>query len=78
MIDEMSLGLSPLLAQQLFQTLKELREDGLTTLLVEQNVHLALALADYAYVLAEGQVHLEGPAQEVANNDEIRKAYLGL
>jgi len=78
MIDEMSLGLSPLLAQQLFQTLKELRGDGLTLLLVEQNVHLALALADYAYVLAEGQVHLEGPAREVASNDEIRKAYLGL
>lgn len=78
MIDEMSLGLSPLLAQQLFQTLKELREDGLTTLLVEQNVHLALALADHAYVLAEGQVQLEGPAREVADNDEIRKAYLGL
>lgn len=78
MIDEMSLGLSPLLAQQLFQTLKELRADGLTVLLVEQNVHLALALADYAYVLAEGQVHLEGPAREVADNDEIRKAYLGL
>jgi branched-chain amino acid transport system ATP-binding protein len=78
MIDEMSLGLSPLLAQQLFMTLKELRDDGLTLLLVEQNVHLALALANYAYVLAEGQVHLEGQAQEVANNDEIRKAYLGL
>ncbi len=78
MIDEMSLGLSPLLAQQLFMTLKELRDDGLTLLLVEQNVHLALALANYAYVLAEGQVHLEGEAQEVANNDEIRKAYLGV
>ncbi|MGD8430080.1 MAG: ABC transporter ATP-binding protein [Ectothiorhodospiraceae bacterium] len=78
MIDEMSLGLAPVLAQQLFQTLKQLRDDGLTVLLVEQNVHLALALADYAYVLAEGQVHLEGPAREVAENDEIRKAYLGL
>ena len=78
MIDEMSLGLSPVLAQQLFMTLKELRADGLTVLLVEQNVHLALALADHAYVLAEGKVHLEGPAREIADNDEIRKAYLGL
>jgi branched-chain amino acid transport system ATP-binding protein len=78
MIDEMSLGLSPVLAQQLFRTLKELRDDGVTVLLVEQNVHLALALADYAYVFAEGKVHLEGPAREIANNDEIRKAYLGL
>jgi branched-chain amino acid transport system ATP-binding protein len=78
MIDEMSLGLSPVLAQQLFLTLKELRNDDITLLLVEQNVHLALALADYAYVLAEGRVNLEGPAQEIANKDEIRKAYLGL
>ncbi len=78
MIDEMSLGLSPVLAQQLFMTLKELRADGLTVLLVEQNVHLALALADHAYVLAEGKVHIEGPAKEIADNDEIRKAYLGL
>jgi len=78
MIDELSLGLAPVLAQQLFRTLKQLRDDGLTLLLVEQNVHLALALADYAYVLAEGQVHLEGPAREVAENDEIRRAYLGL
>jgi branched-chain amino acid transport system ATP-binding protein len=78
MIDEMSMGLSPVLAQQLFHTLKDLRDDGVTVLLVEQNVHLALALADYAYVLAEGRVHLEGPAREIANKDEIRKAYLGL
>lgn len=78
MIDEMSLGLSPLLAQQLLMTLKNLREDGLTVLLVEQNVHLALALANYAYVMAEGHVQFEGVAGDVANNDDIRKAYLGL
>jgi len=78
MIDEVSLGLAPVLAQQLFRTLRQLRNDGMTLLLVEQNVHLALALADYAYVFADGQVHLEGPAREVADNEEIRKAYLGL
>jgi branched-chain amino acid transport system ATP-binding protein len=78
MIDELSLGLSPLLAQQLFLTLKKLKEEGITIVLVEQNVHLALALADYAYVMAEGRVRLEGPAQEVANMDEVRTAYLGL
>ena len=78
MIDELSLGLSPLLAQQLFLTLKKLKEEGMTIVLVEQNVHLALALADYAYVMAEGRVRLEGPAQEVANMDEVRTAYLGL
>ncbi len=78
MIDELSLGLSPLLAQQLFLTLKKLREDGMTIVLVEQNVHLALALSDYTYVLSEGRVHIEGKSQEVANMDEVRKAYLGL
>ena len=78
MIDELSLGLSPLLAQQLFLTLKKLKGEGLTIVLVEQNVHLALALADYAYVMAEGRVRLEGRAQEVADMNEVRTAYLGL
>jgi len=78
MIDEMSIGLAPVLAQQLFQTLKQLRDDGLTVLLVEQNVHLALALADHAYVMAEGQVQVDGPAREIAGRDEIRRTYLGL
>ncbi len=78
MIDEMSLGLAPVLAQQLFRVLKQLRSDGLTVLLVEQNVHLALALADHAYVMAEGRVRMQGPAQEVAGSDEVRRSYLGL
>lgn len=78
MIDELSLGLSPLLAQQLFTTLKVLKQQGMTILLVEQNVHLALALSDYAYVLAEGRVFAEGPAHEVAGRSDIRSAYLGL
>ncbi len=78
MIDELSLGLAPVLAQQLFLTLKKLKLQGMTIVLVEQNIHLALALSDYAYVLAEGRVHVEGPARDVANMDEIRRAYLGL
>lgn len=78
MIDELSLGLAPVLAQQLFLTLKTLKAEGLTIVLVEQNVHLALALSDYAYVLAEGRVHLHGPASEVEGMEEVRKAYLGL
>jgi len=78
MIDELSLGLAPVLAQQLFLTLKTFREQGLTIVLVEQNVHLALALSDYTYVFAEGRVELEGASREVANNDEVRRAYLGL
>jgi len=78
MIDELSLGLAPVLAQSLFGTLRQLKAEGLTILLVEQNVHLALALSDYAYVLAEGRVRIEGPSREVAKNEEVRKAYLGI
>ena len=78
MIDELSLGLAPVLAQQLFLTLKKLRDSGMTIVLVEQNVHLALALSDYTYVLSEGRVHIEGSSREVAGMDEVRRAYLGL
>lgn len=78
MIDELSLGLAPVLAQQLFLTLKTLRDQGLTIVLVEQNVHLALALSDYTYVLAQGRVTVEGESRKVANMDEVRQAYLGL
>lgn len=77
-IDELSLGLSPLLTQQLFSTLRDLKSEGLTILLVEQNVHLALALSDYAYVLAEGRVHTQGASHDVARDPEVRKAYLGM
>ncbi len=78
MIDELSLGLAPVLAQSLFKTLKKLKDDGLTILLVEQNVHLALALSDYAYVLAEGKVIIEGESRQVARNEDVREAYLGI
>ncbi len=77
-IDEMSLGLSPVLTYQLFRTLKTLRQEGLTILLVEQNVHLALAVSDYTYVVAEGRVFTEGPPAALAEMPEIRRAYLGL
>jgi branched-chain amino acid transport system ATP-binding protein len=63
---------------QLLTTLKRLKEAGLTILLVEQNVHLALALSDYAYVVAEGSIFMEGLPTELAAKPEIRKAYLGL
>jgi len=78
MIDELSLGLAPVLAQQLFLTLKQLKEQGITIILVEQNVHLALAVSDYTYVLAEGRVPIEGESKQVALMDEVRRAYLGL
>jgi branched-chain amino acid transport system ATP-binding protein len=77
-IDEMSLGLAPVLTYQLFMTLKKLKQEGLTILLVEQNVHLALAVSDYAYVIAEGRVFAEGPPSVLEANSEIRRAYLGL
>ncbi len=78
MLDELSLGLSPLLALTLFESLTRLKKTGLTMLLVEQNVTMALAVSDYAYVLAEGRVHLEGEARALAKNDEIRRTYLGI
>lgn len=77
-IDELSLGLAPVLVHQLFMTLKQLKEAGLTILLVEQNVHLALAVSDYAYVIAEGRLFTEGLPAELEAKPEIRRAYLGL
>jgi branched-chain amino acid transport system ATP-binding protein len=77
-IDELSLGLAPVVVQQLTSTLKALKESGMTILLVEQNVQLALALSDYAYVIAEGRAFAEGSSAEVARKPEIRQAYLGL
>jgi len=77
-IDELSLGLAPVLVLDLFESLKALRELGITILLVEQNVHMALAISDYGYVLAEGKVELKGPARELIKNEHVREAYLGL
>jgi branched-chain amino acid transport system ATP-binding protein len=78
MIDELSLGLAPVLVLDLFESLKALRELGITILLVEQNVQMALAISDYGYVLAEGKIELEGPARELIKNTHVREAYLGL
>jgi branched-chain amino acid transport system ATP-binding protein len=78
MLDELSLGLSPLLALTLFESLTRLKKTGLTMLLVEQNVTMALAVSDYAYVLAEGRVHLEGEARALMKNEEIKRTYLGI
>ena len=77
-IDELSLGLAPVVVQQLVGTLKALKAAGVTILLVEQNLHLALALSDYAYVIAEGRPFTEGTSSEVAAKPEIRQAYLGV
>jgi branched-chain amino acid transport system ATP-binding protein len=77
-IDELSLGLAPVVVYQLFGTLKTLKDAGLTILLVEQNVHLAFAVSDHAYVIAEGRLFTEGPPAALAAMPEIRQAYLGL
>jgi len=78
MCDELSLGLAPFLVLNLFEVLQKLKAEGLTMLLVEQNVQMALAVSDYAYVLADGRVELEGPSREVARNEHVRRAYLGI
>jgi branched-chain amino acid transport system ATP-binding protein len=78
MIDELSLGLAPVLVLSLFESLKLLRELGITILLVEQNVQMALAVSDYGYVLTEGKVTLEGPARQLIKDKHVRAAYLGL
>lgn len=78
MFDELSLGLSPLLVLNLFEILRKLRSQGLTMLLVEQNVQMALAVSDYAYVLHNGKVETEGQAKKVREMESIRKTYLGV
>ncbi|MBT6060453.1 MAG: ABC transporter ATP-binding protein [Anaerolineae bacterium] len=77
-IDELSLGLAPVLVLDLFGSLKKLKGEGITILLVEQNVQMALAVSDYGYVLAEGRNEIQGPARELINNKDIRSAYLGI
>jgi branched-chain amino acid transport system ATP-binding protein len=78
MLDELSLGLSPVLTISLFEVLQTLRREGLTMLLVEQNVRLALAISDFAYVFSEGRTVLAGPAAEIERNDQVQRAYLGM
>jgi branched-chain amino acid transport system ATP-binding protein len=78
MFDELSLGLAPFLVLNLFEVLQRLKESGLTMLLVEQNVQMALAVSDHAYVLTKGRIEIEGPAAEVRNMPQVRQAYLGM
>lgn len=77
LLDEPSMGLAPLLMQELFRVLKELNEAGTTILVVEQNARIALKYAHRAYVLEAGQIVMEGSARDLAHNPEIQKAYLG-
>lgn len=77
MMDEPSLGLAPLLIKEVFDVIKHIHSDGMTILLIEQNATAALQIADYGYVLETGKIVLEGTGQELANNPEVKKAYLG-
>ncbi len=77
LMDEPSMGLSPLLVQEIFDIIKEVNEQGITVLLVEQNAKMALKIADRAYVLETGKIKLSGDAKDLLHNDEVRKAYLG-
>ena len=77
MLDEPSMGLAPILVDQIFDIIKELHAAGTTILLVEQNASKALEIADRAYVLETGKITLSGTGEELAKSDEVRKAYLG-
>lgn len=77
LLDEPSMGLSPLLVEQIFSIIRDINDQGTSILLVEQNAQMALSIADRAYVLETGQVTLEGPAQELLHNDLVVEAYLG-
>lgn len=77
LLDEPSLGLAPLIVKQVFRVIEEVRQRGTAVLLVEQNAHMALAVADRGYVLETGRLVVEGRAEELRNNDDVRAAYLG-
>jgi branched-chain amino acid transport system ATP-binding protein len=77
MLDEPSMGLAPILVEQIFEIIQKLHQAGTTILLVEQNAEMALQIADRAYVLESGRVTLSGTGKELAQSDEIKKAYLG-
>jgi len=77
MLDEPSMGLAPILVDQIFDIIKQLHTDGTTILLVEQNASKALQIADRAYVLETGKITLSGTGAELAQSDEVKKAYLG-
>ena len=77
LMDEPSLGLAPIMVAEIANIIRELRDDGLSIVLVEQNASLALRLADRGYVLETGKVVLEGDSRELARNEYLKKAYLG-
>ena len=77
LLDEPSMGLSPILVNEIFEIIKEINKDGVTIFLVEQNANKALSIANRAYVLETGKITISGEASDVANNPKVREAYLG-
>jgi branched-chain amino acid transport system ATP-binding protein len=77
MFDEPSLGLSPILVQQVFDIIRRIHADGLPILLVEQNARMALEISSYGYILENGEIKLQGPAEVLATDPQVREAYLG-
>jgi branched-chain amino acid transport system ATP-binding protein len=77
LLDEPSMGLAPLLVREIFRAIEEIRRLGTTILLVEQNVNMALTVADRAYVLQTGAIIVEGRSEDMRENPEVRAAYLG-
>lgn len=78
LLDEPSLGLAPLIVAQIFEIVKKLNKEGMTVLLVEQNARMALKISHRAYVLETGRIVMQDSAQNLLNNDEVRKSYLGV
>lgn len=78
LLDEPSMGLSPLLVDEIFDTIKTINQEGTTVLLVEQNASVALSVADYAYVMEDGRIVMDGPSEKLIDNEDIKEFYLGL
>ena len=77
LMDEPSMGLSPLYVTEIFEIIKKIKSEGTTVLLVEQNANMALQVADRAYVLETGKIIMDGKASDLMNDERVRKAYLG-
>lgn len=76
-LDEPSLGLAPIIVKEIFKMIRRIRDEGITVLLVEQNAKMALSISDRGYVLETGKIRLEGKSEELLNNEEVHKLYLG-
>jgi len=77
LMDEPSMGLAPMLVEQVFETIKSINAQGMTILLVEQNAPMALSIADHGYVLESGRVVLDGPGRDLLDDERVKRAYLG-